>query len=68
MTPKYHVVDHVLRDGVRTGLSPRAYWTLGDESFGGDLAQMCRELHPASMSKRAVQRWLAVFFQVAKDH
>ena len=67
MIPKYHVVDHLLRDAIVQGMSPRVYWTLGDESWGGELAKVCAQLHPQSMSERAVQRWLAVFFQEARD-
>ena len=67
MTPKFHQMDHILRVAVRDKLNPRVFWTLGDESFGGEVALVCRGLHPSSMSVRCVQRWMAFFFQEARD-
>ena len=65
--PKFHQVDHILRDAIRTGLNPRVYWTMSDESYGGELAVVARAVHPRSITTRVVQRWLAVFFCEMRD-
>ena len=67
MIPKFHQLDHLLRDAIETKMNPRVFWTLGDESFGGEVALCCRSLHPTAMCRRAVDRWLAVFFQTARE-
>ena len=61
MKPKFHQIDKIMRHAVRTGLNPRNYWTMGDESWGGDVARMAAMLHPASSQKRGVQRWLIAY-------
>ena len=63
MLPKFHMTDHIIRDAVSDGMNPRCFWTLGDESFGGDVAKVCAVLHPRAMSQRCVNRWMAVFFK-----
>ena len=62
MKPKFHMIDHILRHAVRTGLNPRAYWTLADESFGGEVANVCKGVHPNCIAKRGTERWLVAYF------
>ena len=63
ITPKLHVMDHMVRRTLRTGVSYHLYWTFSSEDFIGSIAKVCGKTHGSSTHARALQRW-AVFFWV----
>ena len=62
MRPKFHHLDEGLRRSVRTGVSMSIYYSFTPEDCMGVVARMCRHIHPSSIMRRGVSRWLLSFF------
>ena len=62
MIPKFHMMDHMVRRSIRTGVAVALTWTFTDEDFMGLLARVAAAGHALSTNKVPVQRWLLGFF------
>ena len=62
MRPKFHKLDHALRRTVRTGWNMGMLWSFGEEDWLGQQCHMTGNCDSRSLHRRAVQRWLAFFF------
>ena len=61
MRPKFHMIWHAVQRMKRTRIRANVFWTFCGEDAIGAAATMCSRLHPATISKRALQRWLLQF-------
>ena len=60
---------HHMSHGLRTSLvSWRWVTCLDDEDYVGKFARLCRSCHPASLGKRALQRWRAFMLRLWGGH
>ena len=59
--PKLHLLDELLRQSIKGGLSPQTSACLQAEDFAGKIMRMAVKTHPRSMHVRVVQRWLVYY-------
>ena len=62
MRPKFHKLDHALRRSVRTGWNASMSWPFAEEDWLGHQCHMVASCHGSTLHKRAVQRWLAFWY------
>jgi hypothetical protein len=67
MRPKFHQIWHAVQRMMDTKIRANVFWTFCGEDAIGAAASMCSRLHPASISKRGLQRWLLQFANNSKD-
>ena len=61
--PKFHVFHHVLHDiDLGATLNPRLFACGNDEQTNGKSTRCSKNLHPLTMGRRMLQRWLAHFY------
>ena len=60
--PNFHHLGEGIRRSVRTRVSPSVSYSFAPEDFMGLAARMCGKVHGSSIVRRAVQRWLLLFF------
>ena len=62
MRPKFHKMDHSLRRSVETGWNVSMTWSFAEEDWLGHQCSMVASCHGSALHRRAVQRWLAFFY------
>jgi len=59
--PKHHAYEEAVRFAHRTRRNPRTTWLYRHESFVGLIGKVANKTHPATASRRVLQRWLVGF-------
>ena len=62
VTPKFHVVDHMLRRQQRTTMSAGVFGSFASEDFIGKMALAAQRAHGATVHSSVIERWLLFFW------
>ena len=62
MVPKFHYLDHILRDAATVRLNPVTHWTFAEEDMMGKMAKMAVKSHALTLPRSTLQRWILQFF------
>jgi hypothetical protein len=58
ITPKFHNVAHVFYSVMTDRVNPKFYHCYADEDFVGRIGRIGARVHPRTMSRRTIERYL----------
>ena len=64
MTPKVHLVQHLLEWQAPSVGNPRFYWTYADEDLVGSMIEVAESCHSSTMAVTCMVKWLVFAFEL----
>ena len=62
MTPKVHLVQHLLEWQCLSAGNPRFYWTYADEDLVGSMIEVAESCHASTLAITVMVKWLVFSF------